>query len=262
MMKNDVVFAIKSVLKTSRVALMTTLNTHNLTLGFGNRTFVENLSMQFQPGQVWGIFGPNGAGKTTLLHALAGLHVANTGNVSLDEKFIHQIKPKDRAKKIGVLLQDTDFPFPSTVLDAAMIGRFPYQRHWFYDHEDDKYAVMEALRHVDLHDFIDRDVQTLSGGEKRRLSLATLLAQDPDIFLLDEPTNHLDIEQQLQLFEIIKHQAREFNKTIIMILHDLPFIKRYCEKLIVFDYLKEFSFGPCSEMLAKLKQLKPNLFYI
>ncbi len=241
---------------------MTLLNTHNLTLGFGNRTFVENLSMQFEPGEVWGIFGPNGAGKTTLLHALAGLHCANAGAVSLDKKLIHQMRSKTRAKKIGVLLQDTDFPFPSTVLDAAMIGRFPYQRHWLYDHEDDKQAVLEALKKVDLQDFIDRDVQTLSGGEKRRLSLATLLAQDPDIFLLDEPTNHLDIEQQLQLFEIIKHQAREFNKTIIMILHDLPFIKRYCEKLIVFDYLTEFQFGTCDEMLDQLKQHKPNLFNI
>ncbi len=241
---------------------MTTLNTHNLTLGFGNRTFVDNLSMQFEPGQVWGIFGPNGAGKTTLLHALAGLNLANSGNVSLDAKSIHQIKPKNRAKKIGVLLQDTDFPFPNTVLEAAMIGRFPYQHHWFYDHDDDKQAVLEALKKVNLQDFIERDVQTLSGGEKRRLSLATLLAQDPDIFLLDEPTNHLDIEQQLQLFEIIKQQANEFNKTIIMILHDLPFIKRYCEKLIVFDYLKEFKFGACDEMLAKLKQHKPNLFCI
>lgn len=240
---------------------MAILNTHNLTLGFGNRTFVKNLSMQFEPGQIWGIFGPNGAGKTTLLHTLAGLHCANTGNVSLDEKSIHQIKSKDRAKKIGVLLQDTDFPFPSTVLEAAMIGRFPYQRHWFYDHKDDQDAVMEALKKVTLHEFIDRDVQTLSGGEKRRLALATLLAQDPDIFLLDEPTNHLDIEQQLQLFEIIKRQAREFNKTIIMILHDLPFIQRFCEHLIVFDYLPKFSFGKTMEMLSQLKQHKPNLFY-
>lgn len=240
---------------------MALLNTHNLTLGFGNRTFVENLSMEFLPGQIWGIFGPNGAGKTTLLHTLAGLHCAHAGNVSLDEKSIHQIKSKDRAKKIGVLLQDTDFPFPSTVLEAAMIGRFPYQRHWFYDHQDDKQAVMEALRKVVLHEFIDRDVQTLSGGEKRRLSLATLLAQNPDIFLLDEPTNHLDIEQQLQLFEIIKHQAGEFNKTIIMILHDLPFIQRFCEHLIVFDYLPKFSFGKTTEILDQLKQHKPNLFW-
>lgn len=241
---------------------MTQLTAHDLTLTISNRTFVENFSAEFKPGEIWGIFGSNGTGKTTLLHTLCGLRQPNKGYLSLNNQILSAIKLKERAKKIGLLFQDTHFPFPSTVLESVLIGRFPYQTQWLCDHTDDVEMAMNALKRVNLDSLSHRNAQTLSGGEKRRLSLATLLVQNPDIFLLDEPTNHLDIEQQFQLLEILKTEAKENNKTIIMVLHNLPYLQHYCEKLIVFDYLPNFCTGSSHELLTQLRQHKPQLFQL
>lgn len=239
---------------------MTRLSTENLSVGIQEKCFVHRLSMTFNPGEIWGIFGPNGAGKTTLLHTLAGLLKPQSGAIMIDSTPIQNIKPKERAKKIGVLFQDIDFPFPSTVLESAMIGRFPYQSQSFYHLTEDQEIALEALASMNLTHFLHRNVQTLSGGEKRRLAIATLLTQDPQILMLDEPTNHLDIEHQVQLLKQLKTFAKHKNKTIIMILHNLSHLAHYCDKTLVFNYLDQLFCGDTSHMIAELKQKKPHFF--
>lgn len=239
---------------------MTILTVEQLSIGIEQKIFIRNLSLQFRPSEIWGIFGPNGAGKTTFLHTIAGLLKPETGQLRLNDEALHHLKPKLRAQKIGILFQEIDFPFPSTVLDSVLIGRYPYQKNSFYYSQEDKQIAYTALNDVGLTDFIDRNVQTLSGGEKRRLALATLLTQDPDILLLDEPTNHLDIEHRIELMEILKRLSKEKNKTIIMILHSLAELQQHCDNIIVMNYLNELRFGKTSEVMNELKQQKPEFF--
>ena len=112
---------------------MTTLAIQDLTITIEERTLVDRLSVEFHENQVWGMLGSNGAGKTTLLHTIAGLRKNQTGTIQLNNKDIFQINAKRRAKKIGLLQQDGEFSFPSTVLETALIGRYPHQKNWFYD---------------------------------------------------------------------------------------------------------------------------------
>lgn len=214
---------------------MSLLQTKNLSISLGRKNLFEQLDLTFKPGEIWGILGPNGAGKTTLLHILAGLQHSNTGTVFLNDHLIHQMKPKLRAQKIGLLFQNVVFPFPISVLEAVLVGRHPYSTHWFKDSKKDIDIARDILKKMRLLDFESRFVSTLSGGEKQRLALAALFAQEPDIYLLDEPTSSLDMAEKVYALNELKTLAKEKNKTIIMILHDIHLIRKYCDQLLILD---------------------------
>jgi iron complex transport system ATP-binding protein len=235
------------------------LRAQDLTINIGKQKVVDQFNLTFKPGEVWGILGANGVGKTTLLHTLAGLRAPDNGKVLLNEINLKKINAKKRAQKIGLLAQDTEFSFPSTVFETVMIGRYPYSKNWFGELREDVELTNQALALTHLTDFIHRPVITLSGGEKRRLALATLLTQDPDIYLLDEPTNHLDLSQKIRTLSLLQRLAREQGKTIIMVLHDIHLLRAFCDKVIVMDFNGRCDYGDCARMLStgQLSQIFP-----
>jgi len=241
---------------------MSILCANNLTLQLGNKNLFSHLDIQFAPGEIWGILGPNGSGKTTLLHALSGLHKPYDGHVSFQNKNLHALPLKTRAQHIGLLFQDSEYPFPSSVLETTMIGRHPFDGSWFKKYSSrDLQLAKDALKKVDLLNLQHHDVNTLSGGEKRRLAIATLLTQSPIVYLLDEPTNHLDIEQQLSVLSILKDLAKTQNKTIIIVLHDLTIIRAFCDKLLILDYVQQPLIDTTQNALNCLFEVKPQLKY-
>jgi len=164
-----------------------------LALSVPGRTLCRDLAFDVHAGERWVIVGRNGAGKTTLLQTLAGLRPPAAGVVTLAGVPIAGHAPRRRAQQLGFLPQDTVDAFPATVLEIALGGRHPHIPRWRPESAADVVRARDALAAVGMDDAAMRDVQTLSGGERRRVALAMLLAQDPDVLLLDEPTNHLDI---------------------------------------------------------------------
>jgi iron complex transport system ATP-binding protein len=166
---------------------------------------------------------------------------------------LHAIKSKQRARKIGLLAQDTEFAFPGTVFETALLGRYPYASNWLRDSTADIGCVNQALAAVQLTALQNRFVTTLSGGEKRRLALAMLLAQDPDIYLLDEPTNHLDIQQKVRVLSLLHQLAKQQHKIIIMVLHDINLMRAFCDKIILFGAKANYFAGECADILCSAK---------
>lgn len=212
---------------------MSVLALNNVSLRIGTVQVCEALDVTFKPGECWAILGRNGSGKTTLLHTLAGLRGADAGAVSLDGTPIEQQSRRYIAQHLGLLPQDSHDPFPATVLETALLGRHPHLSAWAWESVEDRAHARAALAHVGLRGWESRTLATLSGGERRRVALATLLTQNPDILLLDEPTNHLDLHHQVSLLDLLARQAREQHKTVIMVLHDLNLAARFADHCLL-----------------------------
>ncbi|MEJ2688162.1 MAG: ABC transporter ATP-binding protein, partial [Gammaproteobacteria bacterium] len=176
---------------------MTLLATRELAVRIADVRVCSGLDLTVEAGQCWCVLGRNGVGKTTLLHALAGLGNPAAGAVYMDGIPLHEVPAAARARHLGLLLQDHSDPFPATVLDTVLIGRHPHLGLWRWEGPEDYRRARRALEAMGLAGFEQREIHTLSGGERRRVGLATLLTQDPAVYLLDEPTNHLDLHHQI-----------------------------------------------------------------
>ena len=143
---------------------MSRLATRQLFAAVPDRVLFQALDFEVEPGQSWGVLGPNGAGKSTLLHTLAGLRNIQHGEVLLDGKALGTWSHRDRAQRIGLLLQDTFDAFPASVLETALIGRHPHLGRWGWESAEDYELAERALAAMALQGFDDRRTDTLSGG--------------------------------------------------------------------------------------------------
>lgn len=228
---------------------MTRLTTKGLDIQIGERTLCRGLDLDLAPAQCWAVLGGNGSGKTTLLHTLAGLLPHNSGDIQLNDHPLATLPRRTIAQHLGLLLQESHDPFPTTVLETALSGRHPHLGRWQHEGEGDFALTREALASVDLGKMEERMVQTLSGGERRRLAIATLLTQAPQLMLLDEPLNHLDLHHQQRLLSQLRQLAAE-NRTIVMVLHDPNQACRYCDQALLLYGDGEWESGACEELLT------------
>ena len=187
------------------------LNVEGLTVRAGPTRICRDFNLEIRTGEHWGILGGNGVGKTTLLHTLAGLRKPVAGRVMVDAIDLRDYQRRHLARKVGVLFQDSQDTFPATVKETVLTGRFPYQSFWPGGQREDIVLADTALAQLNLAQMQDRQVDTLSGGERRRLAIATLFLQDPGLWLLDEPTNHLDFHHQVQVLDLVGQRVRERN---------------------------------------------------
>lgn len=211
---------------------MTNLAAREITVTAGDRLLVEALDLSVGPGDFVAILGRNGAGKTTTLHTLAGLAAPAGGEVQIDGMALNRQPRREIARRIGLLMQDDEDVFPATVMETALIGRHPHLDFWQWEGPEDKRIAEQALRRVGLENTEARTLDTLSGGERRRLALATLLVQDPSVALLDEPTSHLDPQYQLGVMQILRERADQ-GRCVVACLHDLNAAARFCDQCLL-----------------------------
>jgi iron complex transport system ATP-binding protein len=215
----------------------------------GNRRLVERLEVKFAPGEFTAILGRNGSGKTLTLHTLAGLRPPHAGVVSIDAIPLNDMKRRDVARYIGLLMQDLEESFVTTALEAVLIGRHPHMKVWQWESADDERIARDALARVNMQDFASRTTDGLSGGERRRVAVASLLAQAPEVFLLDEPTNHLDPHHQVAVLELFRQQANA-GAAVIATLHDATLAARFADRVILLFGDGRWSSGPTRETLT------------
>jgi len=212
---------------------MNHLQSIELSVSISNKQVCDNLNLNIEPGEVWGILGRNGVGKTTLLHTLAGLRSPDNGEILLSNKSINQLSRKQIAQQLGLLLQQSEESFPSSVIETVLTGRHPHIDNWSWESKGDLVIARQALELVQLSEMADRSIDQLSGGERQRVAIACLITQSPEIYLLDEPNSHLDLKYQIQLLDVLVNLARTKQKSILMTLHDLNLAVRYCDKLVM-----------------------------
>ncbi|MFB7639204.1 ABC transporter ATP-binding protein [Peribacillus butanolivorans] len=209
-------------------------------------TIVEDISLQISSGQFVGLIGPNGSGKSTLLKAASRIAEPHTGSVHLDGQNLYRLSPKQTAREMAVVSQETSLTFDFTVLEMIWMGRHPHKRLFQGDTAKDRLIVNHALERVEMKGFEDRSFMSLSGGEKQRVLIARALAQEANIIILDEPTNHLDIRHQLQLLDLVK----KLDITVFTALHDINLAAMYCDYLYVIQNGRVVAFGTPETVLT------------
>ena len=232
------------------------LSVQSASLSSGKILRVNNMSLTCEPSSITALLGPNGAGKTSLLKLLSGELTADYGELLLNDRQIHDWKPKERAKMLACLPQQSTLNFPFTVQEVVLMGRIPYDTGAIYDRE----IVRQVLDAVDSWHLVERNYTELSGGEKQRIQLARVLAQvwqssEVDgqtrsrVLLLDEPSSSLDIAHQQLLQNIVLDMAQQ-DVVVIIVVHDLNFAFSCANQLVLMSDGQMVAQGTPKQMMA------------
>jgi iron complex transport system ATP-binding protein len=206
----------------------------DVTVSVPGRALVEHFDAVFRPGHMIAVLGRNGAGKSSLLHVLAGLRSPARGQVEWRARGLQQWPRRELARHVGFLAQASEDPFPGSVLETALVGRHPHIDFWQWESAIDIDVARRCLEAVDLAGFEQREVETLSGGERRRLAIAAVLTQAPLVYVLDEPVQQLDPLHQLEVLRLFRARA-DAGACVIMSLHDPGIAAFYAdESLLLF----------------------------
>lgn len=204
---------------------------HDLTVGYGERTVLRDVSLDFPPGQVTVLLGPNGCGKSTLMKTALGLLPRQGGEVLYDGVDLERLTTRQVARKAAYLPQSREVP-SITARRMVLHGRFPYLGYPRRYRAEDYEAAAKALEWAGAGDLADRPVRELSGGQRQKVYLAMALAQDTETVFMDEPTTYLDIRHQLAIMETARELARA-GKAVVLVLHDLPLALREADRAAV-----------------------------
>lgn len=226
------------------------LDVRNMTVSYGARTVVCDLSFHVDEGQWLMIVGPNGAGKSTVLNAVTQ-GVDCSGTVLLKGENVKKMKAARRAREVGVLAQNHFVGYEFTVEEVVRLGRYAHGRGVFSSREDtDERAVEEALERTGMAAQRNQSVLTLSGGELQRTFLAQVFAQDPKLLLLDEPTNHLDLVYQKQVFALIRDWLKQPGRAVVSVVHDLSLARAFGTNALLMNKGAAVAQGTVDEVLS------------
>ncbi|UTT87220.1 Fe(3+) dicitrate ABC transporter ATP-binding protein FecE (plasmid) [Vibrio pelagius] len=208
------------------------LKTQNLSVAYGKKTIIPNLTVSIPKGKITALIGPNGCGKSTLLKTLVRINKPMSGQVLFEGKPLSSYGDKALARSLSLLPQILVSPEGITVRKLVEYGRSPYVSHWGKLGKDDQIIVEQAMRDTGVLEYADQPVESLSGGQRQRAWIAMVIAQDTDIVMLDEPTTYLDMSHQVELMRLMQ-KMNDKGKTVVVVLHDLNQACRYCDHLVV-----------------------------
>lgn len=225
----------------------------DLVIGYStaDEPVIDEETIAFPPGEVTALIGPNGSGKSTLLNGLANQLTPAAGTVLLDGRNIQELGTKDFARRLGLLSQENTSPESISVEDLVMHGRYPHRGFFESVSDQDRAAVEAAMDLAGIAHLRDREVGSLSGGQKQLAWVAMVLAQETDVLLLDEPTTFLDLHHQLEVMEIIETLRDESDITVILVLHDIEQAARYADHMVALDDGEIYARGVPTEVVTE-----------
>lgn len=205
----------------------------NLRTGYDKKVIIDNLNLAIPRGKITTLIGSNGCGKSTLLKTICRIIKPMAGDVYVDGQSIYAVPTHELAKKVAILPQHPTAPEGLTVRELISYGRAPYKHGVFSKaSKEDRDYVNWAMKITHLEELAELPIHRLSGGQRQRAWIAMAVAQDTDILFLDEPTSFLDIAHQLEVLQLVDYLNTEFNKTVIMVLHELNQAARFADHII------------------------------
>lgn len=230
----------------ARAAVTPAIEVQHLTVSYGPRPALLDVSVAIEPGLLVGVIGPNGAGKSTFIKALLGFVKRDVGQIRIlgtpAEQAIGRIAYVPQRGAV-------DWDFPVTVREVVMMGRYGKLPWWRDPGPADHQAVGAALEMVRMSEFADRQIGQLSGGQQQRVFMARALAQGGEVLLLDEPFAGVDASTERALLDVL-HSAKEQGRTLVVVHHDLVTAAEYFDKLLLIKQ-RLFAYGTPAQVLRE-----------
>jgi iron complex transport system ATP-binding protein len=229
------------------------LEAKDISVNYGARRAVTNVSLEVNPGKMTAIVGANGAGKSSLLRALNGSVEPSTGQILLDGKPLASFARRTVGRRIAVVTQEALLAFPVSVLEYVLGGRYAWSSSggWGWETERDLEIAFDVLKQTELEDFSDRLMNELSGGERQRAVLARALATEAGILLLDEPTANLDLAHQASMLRLVRTHCDERNTAAVIVTHDINLTAEFADDVILLKGGQMIANGPPREVLTE-----------
>lgn len=250
---------------------MSLLELDKATIQFGGLVAVNSVTLSIAPGQLFGLIGPNGAGKTTCFNMITGVYQPTGGAIRFDGQDITGT-PVNRIAALGIArtFQNIRIFASLSVLENVVVGGFlrhrtgltsslAYMPSAIKETDRMKTEAMELLDILDLHEVADVRSADLPYGQQRRLEIARAMATQPRLLLLDEPAAGMNPNEKTDLMNTVRKLRDRYDKTVLVIEHDMRFVMNLCEHIMVLDHGEEIAQGPPSEVRADKKVIAAYL---
>lgn len=212
----------------------------HITVSFGQRCILDNISAGIAEGRITAVMGPNGCGKTTLLRCIGGLLEPMGGQVLIDGQRVKDFSARTLAQKVAFVRQQAQTDFEFSAFETVLMGRNPYQRRLQNESQADWDIVEQCMRQTGTWHLRMSKPHEMSGGELQRVMIARALAQQTPVLLMDEPVSNLDIAHQLEIMRLL----RNTDKSVVIVIHDLNLALQFCDDLLLFHEGKLLYNGP------------------
>ena len=206
------------------------IDLQHITVGYGEKTILGDLSCSFADGRITAVMGPNGCGKTTLLRLVDGLLVPTAGSVVIDGRAVQEYSSRQLAQKVAFVRQHPQTDFEFTAFETVLMGRNPYQHRLQNESQEDWDIVERCMKQTGTWHLRMAKPAQMSGGELQRVMIARALAQQTPVLLMDEPVSNLDIAHQIEVMRLLRNAE---GKTVLIVLHDLNLALQFCDDLLL-----------------------------
>ncbi|HUF26489.1 MAG TPA: metal ABC transporter ATP-binding protein [Gemmatimonadaceae bacterium] len=221
------------------------IEVNDLTVAYRDQPVLWDIDLAVPAGVLMAIVGPNGAGKTTLIKAILGLVRPAAGEIA-----IHGRPYDEQRRLIGYVPQrgSVDWDFPTTVLDVVMMGRYGTLGWFRRPGRTERTLAVQALEHVGMAEFAERQISQLSGGQQQRVFLARALVQDAAIYFMDEPFQGVDAKTERAIVDLLQ-ELRAQGKTVVVVHHDLQSVPEYFDWVMLLN-VRRIAAGPVGEVFT------------
>lgn len=228
------------------------LEAKEISVGYGKREVLSDVSLVIEPGRIVAIIGPNGAGKSTLMRALNGALPVSRGEILLDGLPLKTYARRSVSRRMAVVAQESDLRFPVTVLEFVLGGRYAWSSAgaWGFETASDVAAARAAIHETELDAYASRLMNELSGGERQRAVVARALSTEASILLLDEPTANLDLSHQAAMLALVRRRCDRNNAAAVIVTHDVNLAAEFADRVVLLKGGRMLASGSVKETLT------------
>ena len=222
----------------------------NVDFSYSKESFIKDLNLEFNRGEMVSVLGPNGSGKSTVVKLLTGELKPKAGDVLFESKAIQSIPVRQLAQSMAVMTQNAGINFPYTCLEVVQMGLYPHKDLGLGIDASEVDEIFQLMRRTETDDLAEKLITEVSGGEAQRVLLTRILAQNTPLIVLDEAFSAMDVAHRVDMLGVMRKQVEDENKAVIAVMHDLNMAYLHSDRVVMMKNGRVYVNGPTDEVMT------------